>query len=636
MIPYKKIQKIFSFFLFIGFVLIMTQATGQNAKDKSITKDSRSALMKGHPVSSFSNSAVQLKSSWLEQREELNRAYLHQLNPDRLLVNFRVNAGIQTDAKPLEGWESPQCGLRGHFVGHYLSACASMIEKDGDTLLKRRITYMIDVLAECQQKLGGKYLSAFSEKEFNTLETKFSGVWAPYYTFHKIMQGLLDVYTLTGNKKAYHIALNMSEYIKVRMDKLSDAEIEKVLYTAEANPTNEAGGMNEVLHNLYALSKDPAHLKLASIFDRKWFSQPLTDDKDILSGLHSNTHIALVNGYARRYENTHEGDYRDAAINFWEMLNSHHSYVNGTSSGPRPIATTPTSRIAEHWGIADHLSATLTGEIAESCVTHNSQKLTARLFQWTASPLYADIYMNTFYNAMLAEQNKENGAIVYHLPLGSPRKKAFLKENDFKCCNGSGNEAFTHLNSNIYFHDQQNIWVNLFISSVLNWKEKGIAIEQDCQFPEDNKTKITVSTKTPTQFIINLFVPSWAKRNTIILVNGESIKAKINPMSFVQIDRKWKTGDQIVMCFSYDFHYKSMPDNENVIALFYGPTLLAFKTEKELILKGTHDQIISGLSKQTNGSFFNLKNNGVVYELVPLYQITNESYGVYATIRNEY
>jgi len=160
----------------------------------------------------FSNKEVILYDSWIKQREKLNTDYLHRLDPEQLLHNFRVNAGIKSNAKPLEGWEAPYIGLRGHFTGHYLSACASLSEK-GDTLLRRRINYMVDALWDCQQKLGGKYLSAFPEKEFTTLETKFGGVWAPYYTYHKIMQGLLDVYTLTGNKKAYTMVLNMAGLI---------------------------------------------------------------------------------------------------------------------------------------------------------------------------------------------------------------------------------------------------------------------------------------------------------------------------------------------------------------------------------------------------------------------------------------
>lgn len=520
-------KKLFVATLTLICILSVSQIFGQNSKNILQKKVDQASSKNDHLVYPFKNSDVKLNDSWIKQREDLNRTCLYQFDPERLLHNFRVNAGIKSEAQPLEGWESPQCGLRGHFVGHYLSACAAMIEKDGDTLLTKRINFMVDALAECQQKLGGKYLSAFPESDFTELETKYGGVWAPYYTYHKIMQGLLDVYTLTGNKKAYRIVLNMADYVKSRMDKLPEAVIEKILYTADANPGNEADGMNEVLQNLYAVSKDSVHLKLARIFDRKWFSQPLAEGEDILSGLHSNTHIPLVNGYARRYENTQEVYYHDAAINFWDILTQHHCYVNGSSSGPRPIATTPTSRTAEHWGVADHLNSTLTGEIAESCVSHNTQKLIATLFRWTGSPVYADAYMNTFYNSVMALQNSETGDVVYFLPLGSPREKAFLKENDFRCCNGSSIEAFTHLDSNIYFHDTENIWVNLFIPSELNWKEKGVTIEQTGSFPEEPKTQISITTQTPTRFALNLLIPSWANEQTIILVNGDPIKEKV-------------------------------------------------------------------------------------------------------------
>ena len=188
------------------------------------------------------------------------------------------------------------------------------------------------------------------------------------------MQGLLDVYTATGNQKAYAIVLAMADYVKGRMDKLSPETIEKVLYTPQANPTNEAGGMNDVLQNLYAVSKDSVHFKLACLFDRKWFSQPLYEGKDILSGLHSNTHLPLVIGFAKRYENTGDTYYRDVVAHFWNFLVLHHCYVNGSSSGPRPIPTTPTAQTSEHWGMADHLSTTLTDKTSESCVSHNTQK----------------------------------------------------------------------------------------------------------------------------------------------------------------------------------------------------------------------------------------------------------------------
>jgi len=170
--------------LFVSVVIIAALSCSMSCYAKNTFLEK-----KNWPIA-FSNKDVTLCDSWIKQRETLNTNYLHQLDPERLLHNFRVNAGIKSDAKPLDGWEAPYIGLRGHFTGHYLSACASLIEKNGDTLLLKRVNYMVDALWECQQKLGGKYLSAFPENDFTILETKFGGVWAPYYTYHKIMQGV--------------------------------------------------------------------------------------------------------------------------------------------------------------------------------------------------------------------------------------------------------------------------------------------------------------------------------------------------------------------------------------------------------------------------------------------------------------
>lgn len=628
-------MRLITVFLLAGYSLLFASTLKQNDflqinSQSCAIKRSSCTIEKVHP---FLNSEVTLKSSWIEQRASLNLQYLKSLEPNRLLHNFRVNAGLPSSAKPLEGWESPKIGLRGHFVGHYLSALASVVENRQDTLLSKRLKYMVAELFKCQQALGNGYLSAFPEADFDKLETTFGGVWAPYYTYHKIMQGLLDAYIRTGNKQAYQIVVGMADYVKRRMDKLSPDTIEKVLYSVGANPSNEAGAMNEILYKLYEVSGNPQHLALAKIFDRDWFAIPLSKNKDNLSGLHANTHLVLVNGFARRYSLTGEDLYRNATLNFWNMLMKSHAYVNGSSSGPRPNVVTPTSLSAEHWGTPGHLSNTMTKEIAESCVSHNTQKLTSTLFTWTAEPKYADAYMNTFYNAVLALQNAHTGDCVYHLPLGSPRHKAFLKKNDFRCCNGSSIEAFSLLNSGIYYHDDSCLWVNLYVPSAVQWKEKNVTIEQDGNFPDTSTVDFTVSVKKKSDFTLNLFIPSWAQK-VDVYINDELQKETVSPMSYISIHRQWKNHDRLKMIFHYDFHLKTMPDDENVIALFYGPALLAFETTSELILKGSHSDILKNLTISTDHTF-HLRNNGKEYLLHPLYEIDNESYGVYATIRDE-
>ncbi len=580
----------------------------------------------------FSNASVTLSDSWIKHREDLNTAYLKSLDPDRLLHNFRVNAGLPSDAEPLEGWESPNIGLRGHFTGHYLSAISSLVEKYKDPLFTQRLNYMIDELYKCQQALGNGYLMAIPERDFDVLETRFGGVWAPYYTYNKIMQGLLDAYVRGGNEKAFEMVKDMASYVELRMSKLDDETIEKVLYTTQANPGNEAGAMNEVLFKLYKVSKNPKHLALAKIFSRDWFLNPLVENEDILSGLHSNTHIVLVNGFAEGYEATNDEKYHDAVVNFWNMLLHDHAYVNGSSSGPRPNPTTPTSRTAEHWGEPGQLSETLTKQIAESCVSHNTQKLSSSLFKWTADPKYADAYMNTFYNSIMALQSGLTGQCVYHLPLGSPREKVFLNETDFRCCNGSTIEAFTLLNSSIYYHNDNSLWVNLYVPSKVDWAEKGISLEQSGNFPEDPTIEFTVSSENNPSFQINLFIPSWAKRAEVF-INGEKQNIAITPESYIELDREWQDNDKIKLVFNYDFYIKSMPDNRNEFAIFYGATLLAFEDPSELILKGDTNTILNKISKVDDDNF-ELSNDNRKFILTPLYNIENESYGVYATIRN--
>ncbi|HEX5168501.1 MAG TPA: beta-L-arabinofuranosidase domain-containing protein [Cyclobacteriaceae bacterium] len=611
--------------LFVGVgMFIQSVLFGQDA---SVNSDVESALP-------FSNASVTLNPSWIKHREDLNIAYLKSLDPDRLLHNFRINGGLPSNAKPLEGWEAPSIGLRGHFVGHYLSAVSCVVEKNGDAVLTKRVNYLVDELYKCQQALGGEYLSAFPEKDFDTLETRFGGVWAPYYTYQKIMQGLLDVYVRCGNRKAYEMVVGMASYVDKRMSELDEETIEKVFYSAGANPSNEAGAMSETLYKLYKVSKDQKHLSLAKIFDRDWFFIPLSENEDILSGLHSNTHLALVNGFAQRYSITKEVTYRDAVVNFWDMLIKDHAYVNGSSSGPRPNVTTQTSLTAEHWGVPGHLSNTMTSEIAESCVSHNTQKLTSTLFSWTANPKYADVYMNTFYNSVMALQSGRTGACVYHLPLGSPRNKKFLKENDFRCCNASTIEAFSLLNGGIYYHNDSVLWVNLYIPSTLSWEDKGIALTQTGNFPSDSSVEFTIVGKKKSAFTIKLLIPSWAKIAEVF-INNENQNIEITPDSYVSLNREWKKNDKIRLVFHYDFYIRTMPDDKNVIAIFYGPALLAFESESELILKGDHDSIFSSLSRASGVmNTFYLRNNGRTYLLRPLFDIEDQSYGVYATIRN--
>lgn len=564
---------------------------------------------------------------------QLNTDYLHRLDPDRLLHNFRVNAGIPSDAQPLEGWEAPWVGLRGHFTGHYLSAASMLVKAEGDTLLATRLSYMVDALEECQQALGDQgNLSAFPERDFDHVETYFTGVWAPYYTYNKVMQGLLHTYQYTGNEKAYRMVLRMADYVWGRMQRLDEASRKRMLLMLGANPQNEVGAMNEVLYALYGESGDPRHLEMARMFEPEWLMRTMLAHEDVLSGLHANTHIVLVNGYAKAYEVTGEANYRQAVENFWDILHDGHVYANGSSSGPRPNRTTSTSLTAEHWGLPEQLASTLTGEIAESCVTHNTQKLSSALFSWSGDARYADAYMNAWFNSVMALQSAHTGRCTYHLPLGSPRHKHWLAENDFRCCNGSSIEAFATLHSSIYFHDASTLWINMYVPSTLQWAE-GLTLSQSGNFPFDRQMTITIDEAKANEYAINLFIPSWAKKATV-KVNGKDMGTTA-PMSYKQLRREWQAGDSIVLDFVYDFYLKPIPGDEHTLAFFYGPMLLAFDSGEEIVLKGTPEEVIRGLRVGDDGDYC-LDNAGRTLRLIPLMQIENQAYSVYATINNCY
>lgn len=586
-----------------------------------------SCKKENHNVYIFSDENVVLTQSWIQEREQLDIDYLRSLDPDRLLHNFRINAGISSKANPLTGWESPSIGLRGHFVGHYLSAVSSVVGKYRDTELSHNLDYIIDELAKCQEKLGKGYLSAFPESEFSNLENGLSNVWAPYYTYHKIMQGLYDVYVDTGNRKAFDILIKMADYVVVRMKCLDDKTISKMLYTTQANPVNEPGGMNEILYKVYDLTKNMKYLETAKLFDRDWFLKPLADGKDILSGLHSNTHIAIVNGFAECYSVTGDTRYFNAVCNFWNMLVLSHSYANCSSSGPRPNVTTPTSLTSEHWGVPGHLSNTLTGYIAESCVSHNFMRLTSRLFQWTQDPKYADAYMNAFYNSIMALQNKDNGEYVYHLPLGSPRQKKFLSNQfDFRCCNGSSIESFSRLNENIYFHRENSLWINLYTPSELNWDEYNLKISQSSDLIRDRNAEIRIMSDSFENIDINLFIPSWAEGAEIFVNNEFDGKARKN--SYYKINRIWKKGDIVKVKFPFNFRTVCMPDDKNVISIFHGPVLLAVISTDEIILDGDINHVLDNIN-ETEKYEYVLNNGGKSYYLIPLFEVVDETYSVY-------
>jgi DUF1680 family protein len=510
----------------------------------------------------FSLSDVRLLDSPFRDAMLRDERFLLELDPDRLLHNFRVNAELSSAARPLGGWEAPDVELRGHSVGHYLSAIALMYAVTGDARFKQRGDFIVGELAKVQEAMPARgynegYLSAFPEEFIDRVE-KRERVWAPYYTLHKIMAGLLDTYELTGNRQALDVLLQQTNWVKLRMDRLTHDQRQAMLMT-------EYGGMNEVLANLYAVTGNSDHLELARAFDHDFLFDPLSRGEDTLDGLHANTQIPKMIGAAREYELTGEARYRDIATFFWDRVALHRSYANGGHSDDESFF--PVNQFSHHLGTSS----------SETCNTYNMLKLTRHLFSWHPSAQLMDFYERGLYNHILASQDPSTGMMIYYCPLKPGAWKSYsTSEDSFWCCVGTGMENHSKYADTIYFHDDRALYVNLYIPSELRWKEKGLVVRQETGFPESDSTRLSFTAERPASLDLKVRQPFWAASGMTITVNG---KTRTYPPSaagdYVTITGSWKTGDTVDIRLPMSLRLEAMPDDPNVVAMMYGPVLLA-------------------------------------------------------------
>jgi DUF1680 family protein len=489
---------------------------------------------------------------------QVNRRYLMGLDPDRLLHTFRVTAGLPSHAEPLGGWESPDCELRGHYTGHYLSSCALLQASLRDPEVKARGDLMVAGLARCQDALGNGYLSAFPEEEFDRLRAG-RPVWAPFYTLHKIMAGLLDMHTLAGSAQALEVLTRMAAWTARWVQPLSDDQMARVL-------EREYGGMNEVLYNLSAVTGTAWYADLAHRFDHERIFGPLAAGRDELKGLHVNTTIPKIIGAARRYELFGEPRYHDVASYFWHEVSTRRAYgTGGTSNG-------------ENWNREPGvLSTELSSDTQECCTSYNMLKLTRHLFAWTADPAAADYYERLLLNGVLGTQHPADGQKLYYVPLASGYWKLFgTPLHDFWCCTGTGCESAAKFGDSIYWHDDRGVWVNLFIPSWVEWVDKGVRVEQATRFPAEAATTLVVSAVLPTRFALRVRVPAWAAGGAAKL-NGRPLEGFAAPGGYYVVDRVWRNGDRLEVSLPMALHLWPMPDDPTLAAVMYGPLVLVGK-----------------------------------------------------------
>jgi uncharacterized protein len=509
----------------------------------------------------FALSQVRLLDGPFYDAMKRDKAYLLSLEPDRLLHTFRVNVGLPSEARPYGGWEAPNVELRGHSLGHYLSACSLMYASTGDEQLKARVNTIVAELAKCQAASTNKgfhagYISAYPESFIDRVEAR-QQVWAPWYTLHKIYAGLLDSYQLCGNAQALEVLTNAANWVQFRVERLSPDQMQRSLDT-------EFGGMNEVLANLYAVTRSPAHLRLAQAFNHNRVFDPLAQGEDRLNGLHANTQIPKMIGAAVEYELTGETRYRDIARYFWERVALYRSYVIGGHSDREsffPITD-----------FTNHLSA----QTAETCNTYNMLKLTRHLFAWQPEARTMDFYERALYNHILASQEPQQGMFVYLMSLKPGHFKSYsLPEDSFWCCVGTGMENHAKYGDTIYFHSDDSLYVNLFIPSELSWKDKGVAVRQETRFPESDTTRLTLRCQQPLKLTLRVRYPAWAAAGMTVSINGETQKINSRPGSYVELGRQWRDGDVVTVQLPCSLRTEPLPGDESRVALLYGPIVLA-------------------------------------------------------------
>jgi hypothetical protein len=590
-------------------------------------------------VRPFELSRVRLRPGPFLDAAEVNRRFVLGLDPDRLLHMFRVTAGLPSSAEPLGGWERPDNELRGHFTGHYLSACALMSASLGDDTAKARGDLMVSELGKCQKALGSGYLSAFPEEFFDRLR-EGQPVWAPWYTLHKIMAGLLDMNVHAGNPQALEILKGIAGWTGRWVRPLGEAHMARVL-------EREYGGMNEVLYNLSAVTGDRGLSRLAHRFDHERIFGPLAVGRDELKGLHTNTTIPKIIGAARRHELTGDARARAVAEYFWREVTGHRAYcTGGTSNG-------------EGWNAEpDVLASELSGYTQEDCTTYNMLKLTRHVFGWTGEAACADYYERALFNGILGVQHPSDGSKLYYVPLASGYWKLFgAPEHDYWCCTGSMSEAFAKLGDSIYFHDDDGLWVNLFVASELDWADKGVRIVQETRFPEEGATALTVRAAAPVRLAIRIRVPIWTARGGAARLNGRALEGFAAPGSYFVLDRTWRDGDRVEITLPMRLHTHAMPDDAGLQAIMYGPLVLVGRLGTEGLTPATLRAVPTPPRQVPNypldpvaaptfraasddpsswiaavpGRPLEFRTSGQErdLDLVPFYRIIDERYGVY-------
>ena len=526
---------------------------------------------------------VTLLDGPLKHAQDLNVQVLLQYDCDRLLAPFLKEAGLEPKAEPYPNWD----GLAGHVAGHYLSAMA-MNAARGNEECRRRMDYMVGQLQRCADAnaenhpewgkgyIGGmpdgdRVWSNFKKGNFGP----YFAAWAPFYNIHKMFAGLRDVWVYCGKGftnwgiqesgiQAKFLFQGFCDWVVDLTAGLSDEQMERML-------GNEHGGMNEVLLDAYAMTGDEKYLETARRFSHRQLLTPMSQHVDRLDNMHANTQVPKVIGFARIAELGGDENYQEAAEFFWDIV-----------TGERSLAFGGNSR-REHFPSREACTDFINDiDGPESCNTYNMLKLTEDLHRRNPDARYADYYELATFNHILSTQHPEHGGYVYFTPARPRHYRNYSAPNEAMwCCVGTGMENHGKYGEFIYTHHGNALYVNLFVASELNWREKGVTLRQETAFPYGETSRITV-TGGKGAFPLLVRYPGWVNPGEFsVKVNGKPVAVYSGPGSYVAIDRKWKKGDVVEVSFPMHNSVKYLPNVPQYIAFMHGPILLGMKTGTE-------------------------------------------------------
>jgi hypothetical protein len=499
---------------------------------------------------------------------ERNADYLLSIEPDRLLHNTLLYAGLKPKGALYGGWE--QLGIAGHTLGHYLTALSQQFAATGDMRFRKRVEYIVGEMARCQEIYGDGYIGALPPVELQTMRdfkkgvvepvlpcTFKGGAWVPWYTEHKVLSGLKDAWILCGDEQARRVTLRLADWVDSITSGLTPAQLQSMLEI-------EHGGMMDVLVEIYSLTGDPRYLEASRRFYHKAVLDPLLERRDNLANLHANTQIPKIIGEARTYEAT--GDPRGRAIAgyFWDLVVNRYSYAIGGDSE------------MEHFVPRGSMSKRLDAATAETCNTYNMLKLTEHVFGWDPRAQYTDFYERALYNDILASQEPRMGMFTYYMSLEPGLFKTYSTPYDsFWCCVGTGMENHTKYGEAIYFRGADSLFVNLFVPSELNWPEKGLKVAQRTDYPRSGRTVLTMMSEPSSKVTIRVRCPGWSAGPVAFELNGRRLDMAGSPGTYAVIDRAWKKGDRLGVTIPMAVRTEALPDNPDKVAFLFGPLVLA-------------------------------------------------------------